>query len=1266
MIANYLKYISVIFAFLGVGASSFLHAQASLIISTDPDPLNNAVVGENFECQILPNEPVDEYIAYNLPSWLSLNAETGLITGTPEQSDLGAISIDLGAVQFDPLVFAPILTVTFNVVLENIPVTEPPVLTTVSTTGWVGQSFSYELEFSNQVDTVTLVGYNNFSGLTFNPTTRVLSGTPAIERSGKVYFQATNSEGTSISSIYLDIQGAPIINSPATHNGEMNTAITPYQITAENDVVSYSASGLELIPGISLSAGGLISGTPEVFGIYDVVLTAANPSGVLSKTLTLTINKEDGSAPIPEITSSLTLLLEHNQPFGGYQIEANGNPTSYSATGLPSGFTINNPVPGEITGTPSNSLGGVYLVQIAATNAAGSGTEELRVIIGSGVSPTVLIDNPADGTFYTAGDLITIDVTADDADGQVTAVNIFDGGTSIGSASKVALTTWRLTVPTSLSDVGLMELTARATDDSGNISITDAISITIDALINSAPSVDAVQVPTGKVILGNTVTLSVTAGDSDGSIASVSFYNGNNLLGAGALSTGNTYTLAWTPSVAGVYNMSAVAIDNAQLASSSSVVSLTVSPNAAPTAGNVQVVADEVPIGATVVLAASAGDTDGSIASVDFYNGGVLLGAGTLSYGNTYTLSFAPSASGTYDLSIVATDNNGLLATSAAPLQLTVVEDSFGIAFTDPTSGSLILSSDAGPVEQNFTVQISGNAGLSSTNFLQSVQWYYGDILIAESTITAGLMSYTQSYTPAKSGMLKVLVTNAWGFTSQAEVRVIVDYNSPLNSNEAFVRMIFNSTGQTITEEALADALAAITSGADVISARANWASALFNSAASGNTKTAMMVYRTMLGSWPNAAELAVAEAALYGATAGSGSKSGSTASGPQTYQFNYTANDDVLLRVFPDSSNGSAITYPTVRILDPSGNQVDYSVFSFATGSAESSFNATQSGTYSVIVGTLSNISFWAGDFVLTSVSSNSGNSTTANPEALVTALQDDYAVLNGTFPTSVTVSDLSGIALISQLFLNKHGESPSTFNLYRLRLLLTGSEYGGNAAAFAAAFATDNSLSGYQHPSGPLSSVLSYIVPNDPSANIPLALAVSVLLNLESSDALVASYSVSTLEFSIEQMLKDELFYNQYAQEGIGSFVASRMAALGVFDLGANAPEADADNDGQSNLFELALGSNPTNSSDTVPALTVVQDGADYLVSFLRLDPATAPADLTASINCSPDLEKWSAMDASVSSEQSNVPAGYIRYELRIQTESDPQCFIRTGVLE
>ncbi|MEC8329779.1 MAG: pre-peptidase C-terminal domain-containing protein, partial [Verrucomicrobiota bacterium] len=489
--------------------------------------------------------------------------------------------------------------------------------------------------------------------------------------------------------------------------------------------------------------------------------------------------------------------------------------------------------------------------------------------------------------------------------------------------------------------------------------------------------------------------------------------------------------------------------------------------------------------------------------------------------------------------------------------------------------------------------------------------------------------------------------------------------------NEAFVRMLYTqATGLTITDEALAEALETIESGSDVVSARASWASSALNAAASGDIGIAMIVYRTMLGRWPNAVELIEAQAALYGATGGSSSTTGSIESSndTETFVFNYTANDTVTVRALPDSSTGLPLTDATLSVLDSSGNQVAYNDDSYFGGSYSTNptitFSPTQTGAYSVVVGGGSGI--YTGDFTLTSVSTNLASPTVASAQALVTSLQDDYAALYGSFPTNVTASDLSGSALINQLFTNKHGGSPSAFNQSRLRLLLTGSEYAGDTAAFTAAFATDNLLSGYQHSSGPLSSVLSYIVPNDPSSYMPVAMALRILLDQEPGDALVSSYIGDSFESSLELMLRSEDFFGRYMLTNIGGFVASSMAALGVFDLSLNTPEADADNDGQSNLFELALGSNPTDSSDTVPPLTVVQEGADFVVSFLRLDPASAPVDLTVSINCSPDLEEWSGMDATVSSDQSNVPIGYIRYELRIQTESDPQCFIRTGVLE
>ena len=79
----------------------------------------------------------------------------------------------------------------------------------------------------------------------------------------------------------------------------------------------------------------------------------------------------------PAITSTLTASATVGTPFT-YQIVASNSPTSYSATGLPAGLSVNTSS-GTITGTPSAAA--VTTVTIRATNLGGTGTALLVITV---------------------------------------------------------------------------------------------------------------------------------------------------------------------------------------------------------------------------------------------------------------------------------------------------------------------------------------------------------------------------------------------------------------------------------------------------------------------------------------------------------------------------------------------------------------------------------------------------------------------------------------------------------------------------------------------------------------------------------------------------------------------------------------------------------------------------------------------------------------------------------------------------------------------
>jgi len=143
-----------------------------------------------------------------------------------------------------------------------------------------------------------------------------------------------------------------------------------FQILHSQIPAAYSASGLP--PGLAIdSTTGLISGTPLALGTSNVTVTAASQFATASITLVITIS------PAPVITSILSGFGSTTGSFS-YQITASGNPTSFAATGLPAGLSLD-AHSGLISGTPTAT--GTYPVAISATNAAGTGSATLNLVI---------------------------------------------------------------------------------------------------------------------------------------------------------------------------------------------------------------------------------------------------------------------------------------------------------------------------------------------------------------------------------------------------------------------------------------------------------------------------------------------------------------------------------------------------------------------------------------------------------------------------------------------------------------------------------------------------------------------------------------------------------------------------------------------------------------------------------------------------------------------------------------------------------------------
>ncbi|WP_146180143.1 putative Ig domain-containing protein [Opitutus sp. ER46] len=329
---------------------------------------------------------------------------------------------------------------------------------------------------------------------------------------------------------------APTISNQ-TATGTVGSAFS-YQVSATG-ATSYSITSGTLPAGLSMSAAGLISGTPTAAGSSVVTVRATNANGNASAQLTITIDP-GSTGTVPTITSATTATATVGTAFT-YQITASGSPTGFTATNLTGTGLAINATTGVISGTPTTA--GTISSQLRASNANGTSSAVTLTITvspaSSGSAPTIS-NQTASGTVGTA---LSYQVSATGATSYAITAGTLPSGLSMSTAGLITGT------PTA---AGSSVVTVRATNANGNASA--QLTITISPA--TAPSIPVVTAATVNGTVGVALSHSVVATNSP---------TGYAIVGqpAGVSINATTGVISGTPTASGTFSATVTATNAA-------------------------------------------------------------------------------------------------------------------------------------------------------------------------------------------------------------------------------------------------------------------------------------------------------------------------------------------------------------------------------------------------------------------------------------------------------------------------------------------------------------------------------------------------------------------------------------------------------------------------------------------------------------------------------------------------------------------------------
>jgi Ca2+-binding RTX toxin-like protein len=559
-----------------------------------------------------------------LPSWLTFNAATRTFSGTPTNSEVGAIDIKVTASDGTVAVND---TFTLTVVNTNdAPTVANAIIDRIATED-TAFSFTLPTNTFKDVDTGTVLSYSATlstgsplpAWLQFNAATGTFSGTPTNAEVGMIDIKVTASDSVATVSDTFTLTVSNTNDAPTLTNAiadQTATEDTAFSFTVPansfgdvdaGDVLTYSATlsnGVALPTWLTFDpATRTFSGTPtnaEV-GAIDIKVKATDKAGATAEDTFFVTTLNTNDAPtianaIADQTASEDIAFSFTVPTNSFGDVDAGDVLTYSATRsdgtpLPTWLTFNTTTR-TFSGTPTNAEVGSFDIKVRATDGASAIAEDIFTLTVNNTNDAPTLTNAIADQTATEDTAFSFTVPANSF-GDVDAGDVLTYSATLSNG--VALPTWLTFDPATRTfsgtptnaEVGSLNLKIKATDKAGATAEDTFFVTTLNT--NDAPTI-ANAIADQTTIAATAFSLTVPANtfsDVDGDTLTYSATLASNAaLPAWLTFDPMTRTFSGTPTLADVGNLSIRLTAADSTTSVSDLFTLDVIANTAPTLTN--------------------------------------------------------------------------------------------------------------------------------------------------------------------------------------------------------------------------------------------------------------------------------------------------------------------------------------------------------------------------------------------------------------------------------------------------------------------------------------------------------------------------------------------------------------------------------------------------------------------------------------------------------------------------------------------------------